>query len=192
MTTASTTASAPNDPLLQDWQDQLGALRERARSLVIPLTHVERVRTPAAGAWSVDQVLEHLTTFNGLYVVVMQRALTVQATRASSSHSAWKPTFMGRMLVKASDPSSTRRMPSPRRSRPGPIVGAHALARFEESVSNICTLMRSADGVDLRSVRFPSPFTALVRLNLGDGFAICVTHTARHVAQIERTIDAIR
>ncbi len=80
------TAQPVNDPLLQGWQTSLASLRDQTHALVSPLTQVDRARTPAAGAWSVDQILEHLAISNQLYVVVMQRALTVQANRATSRH----------------------------------------------------------------------------------------------------------
>lgn len=180
-----------NDSLLLDWRSTLGSLRDQTIALVTPLSQVERAHTPAAGAWSVDQILEHVAISNGLYLTVMQRALTVQANRVSSPHAAWKPTLLGRMLRKSVDPSSTRRVPSPRKSRPGPTVGSQVLPRYSQAIDDLCTLVTGADGVDLRAVRFPSPFTSLVRLNLGDGFAICAAHTARHVGQIERTIERV-
>lgn len=180
-----------NDPMLIEWQAALTSLRDHTHALIEPLTQVDRARTPAAGAWSVDQILEHIAISNQLYVVVMQRALTVQANRATSTHPAWKHTLLGGLLRRAVDPSSQRKLRSPRRSRPGPTVRAQVLPRFTESVDGLRQLMQDADGVDLRAVRFPSPFAALLRLNLGDGFAICVAHTARHIRQIERTIDAV-
>ena len=180
-----------NDPLLLDWRSSLGSLRERTLSLVTPLTQVERARTPAAGAWSVDMILEHVAITNALYATVMQRALTVQANRVTSQHPAWKPTLFGRMLRRSVDPSSTRKLPSPRRSRPGPTVGSQVLPRYTQAIEDLCTLMTGADGVDLRAVRFPSPFASMVRLNLGDGFTICVAHTARHLGQIERTVEQV-
>ncbi len=184
-------AQTANDPLLADWQIALTSLRDQTRALVDPLTQVDRARTPAAGAWSVDQILEHLSIANRLYVVVMQRALTVQANRATSRHPAWKPTMIGSLLRRAVDPSAQRKLPAPRRARPGPTVRAHVLTRFTDGVDDLRQLMQDADGVDLRAVRFPSPFASILRLNLGDGFAICVAHTARHVKQIERTIERV-
>ena len=186
-----TAAQASNDQLLADWQSELTALRDRTHDLVSPLTQVDRARTPAPGAWSVDQILEHLAISNGLYAVVMQPALTVHANRATSGHPVWKPTVLGRLLRRAVDPSARRKLPSPRRARPGPTVRAQVLTRFIESVDGLRQLMQDADGVNLRAVRFPSPFTPLVRLNLGDGFAICVAHTARHLGQIMRTIERV-
>jgi hypothetical protein len=39
-------------------------------------------------------------------------------------------------------------------------------------------------------VRFGSPVTALIRLNLGDGFLILVAHAERHFGQIDRAVAA--
>ena len=100
--------------------------------------------------------------------------------------------MMGKLLRRAVDPKSARRIRSPRRSRPGPDVRSDVLARFSAGLTTLDGLMTRAAGADLNAVRFASPLASIVRLNLGDGFAICTAHTARHTAQIERTIDAVR
>ena len=185
------TAQTLNDPMLVDWLAALTLLRDQTHDLVTSLTQMDRARTPAAGAWSVDQILEHLAISNQLYVVVMQRALTMQANRVTSRHPVWKPTLIGGLLRRAVDPAAPRKLRSAKRLRPGPTVRAHVLSRFTESVDGLRRLMQDADGVDLRAVRFPSPFASIIHLNLGDGFAICVAHTARHIKQIERTIERV-
>lgn len=188
----------PADPQLADWHTRLMDIHDRSIALVQPLSAGARTRAPSDGAWSVDQVLEHLAIANELYALVMQRALTVQATRATASHRAWKPTFVGGLLRRALEPTSARRLRSPQRARPVATTtmkttaqsGAPLLARYSDSVTSLASLMNDADGVDLRAVRFPSPFASFLRLNLGDGFIVCVTHMARHLQQIERTIKA--
>jgi hypothetical protein len=41
-------------------------------------------------------------------------------------------------------------------------------------------------------VRFRSPVTALLRLNLGDGFLILISHAERHFGQIDRVLSGRR
>lgn len=183
-----------HDELLARWRGELEALRTRVEALVAPLTPLERRQTPAPRAWNVDQVLEHLTIANGLYAAAMAAALDSGAASTSGADAAapWKPTMVGKLLRRAVDPRSARRTRSPRRSRPGPDVRSDVLARFTAGLTQLDGLMARAAGTDLNAVRFASPLAAIVRLNLGDGFAICTAHTARHTAQIERTIDAVR
>ena len=41
-----------------------------------------------------------------------------------------------------------------------------------------------------RRLRFTSPYSALVRPNLGDAFLVLVTHAERHLDQIDRQASA--
>ena len=175
-------------PHLQQWRDALAGTRSRAASLVLPLTSAHRARSPAAGAWSVDRILEHMAAANALYAASMKKALAAHPVRASHDAGEWKPTWLGRLLRTAVDPQSQRKLPAPRRIVPGPTVHAGVLERFVSGIDDLTGLMEMAAGADLRRVRFASPLARLIKLNLGDGFAICVAHTARHTDQIARTI----
>lgn len=181
------------DSHVAEWRASLVATRARATALVAPLTPAERSRPPAPGAWTVDQILEHLTVANALYAASMKEALagharTGHARAAASTPAAWKPTWLGRLLRNSVDPSSTRKLPAPKRIVPGPMVGGGVLERFVGSVDDLVALLDQSEGADLRRLRFTSPLSRFVRLNLGDGFAVCAAHVARHTNQIERTI----
>jgi hypothetical protein len=177
---------APGSTHLTEWRTSLASTRARALSLVTPLTPAERSTSPAPGAWSVDQVLEHLAVANALYVGSMRAALAAQGNGGAAGE--WKPTFLGRLLRNSVDPSSQRKLPAPRRIVPGPTVQPGVLERFVASVDDLEALLQQAKGRDLRRIRFMSPLARFLRLNLGDGFAICAAHVARHTNQIERTI----
>ena len=176
----------PRSPHVTEWHRSLASTRARALSLVDPLTPAERGASPAPGAWSVDQILEHLAVSNALYVQSMRVALAAHAKGGSAGE--WKPTWLGRLLRNSVDPSSQRKLPAPKRIVPGPTVQPGVLERFVSSVDDLDALLEQSEDLDLRRVRFMSPLARFLRLNLGDGFAICVAHIARHTNQIERTI----
>jgi hypothetical protein len=177
---------------LTEWRASLASTRARATTLVEPLSAADREKAPAHGAWSVDQILEHLATTNTLYAASMKGALASYDRSVAPPPSDWKPTWIGRMLRNAVDPQSQRKLPAPQRVVPGPTVHSGVLERFVGSVDELSALLDASEGLDLRRVRFRSPLLRFLRLNLGDGFAICVAHTARHANQIERTIARLR
>jgi hypothetical protein len=170
-----------------EWRASLASTRARALSLVTPLSAAERTQAPAPGAWSVDQILEHLAVANALHATSMTEAMTSYG-RHDASADAWKPTWLGRMLRNAVDPSARRKLSAPKRIVPGPAVSAGVLQRFVASLDELDVLLQTSEAFDLRRVRFTSPLARFLGLNLGDGFAICVAHVARHTDQIERTI----
>jgi hypothetical protein len=49
-------------------------------------------------------------------------------------------------------------------------------------------LLMRAEPLPWNRIRFGSPVFALLRLNLGDGCLILVTHAERHFAQIDRVL----
>ena len=175
---------------LREWRDALTAMRSRVAQTVLPLTPAERSKAPASGAWTVDQVLEHLAITNALYAASMKAAIASQAGSAPSSGGEWKPTWIGGMLRNAVAPSAQRKLKSPKRSKPGPKPSPLVLERFVEGLDELTALAEQAEAVDLRRVRFASPLLGIIKLNLGDGFAICAAHVERHANQIARTIAA--
>ncbi|MES2523648.1 MAG: DinB family protein [Gemmatimonadota bacterium] len=174
-----------------EWSAALAGIRARAGRLVAPLSPAERQRTPRAEAWSVDQILEHLVISNNGYAESMARAIDAAATRGGSAK-AWKPTFVGRILRQSVDPSSTRRLRSPKKSRPWPAIAPGVLDRFIGSVDALEQLLHRSREAGAASQRFSSPLAPIIRLNVGDGFAVCVAHARRHLLQIERTITDVQ
>lgn len=192
-TDMNTDGSNCTDPYA-DWSGALAAVRIRAQALIASLDAAQRGRAPRRDAWSVDQVLEHLVISNSVYATSMARAIDGSASAGVPSRNGtrWKPTLIGRLLRKAVDPSSTRRLRSPRRARPGPTVAPGALERFIGSIERLEQLIDRARDARAANARYPSPLAALIRLNVGDGFAVCVAHSRRHLLQVERTISAVR
>ena len=174
---------------LREWRDALAALRTRVAQTVLPLTPAVRSRTPASGGWSVDQIIEHLAITNALYAASMRSAMA-SAHGASSGNGEWTPSWIGGMLRNSVAPSAQRKLKSPRRSKPGPQPSPLVLERFVEGIDELVALAEQAEALDLKRVRFASPLLGIIRLNLGDGFAICVAHVERHANQIARTIAA--
>ncbi|HYW31448.1 MAG TPA: DinB family protein [Gemmatimonas sp.] len=179
----------------EDWGSGFAAIHARAQSLISPLGADELTRAPRHDAWSVEQILEHLTISNSAYAASMTRAIdgSAHSSRSvSSSSKPWKPTLVGRLLRRSMDPSSTRKLPAPGRSRPGRSVAPGSLDRFVASNEQLARLLERAQVAHAANERFASPLAALIRLNVGDGFTICVAHSQRHLQQIERTISAVR
>lgn len=180
--------SAPfRDPLLASLAPRLAALVPRTRAVVAGLTPAQLVQAPPGGGWSVAQVLEHLCRGNEEYFVPMAASIA-SARRRGRAPRPHRSSFFGGLLLRAVAESNPRRLPTTRKMTPLAVRTGVAEA-FLATLARADALAREADGADLRE-RLWSPI-APVPLNLGDAFAVLVTHAERHLAQAERTRRAI-
>jgi hypothetical protein len=164
----------------------------RTEAIVSPLTPEQRSRPSESGGWSVDQVLEHLVISNASYLTRMRRLVDRhQDDPVRPGTPPWEPTFVGRLLVRSLDPSSVRRLPAPKVSRPSAVVRPGVLERFIDGMREAMSLAQRAESLDLNALRMSSPFARVLKLNLGDAFAIIVVHARRHLRQIENLIPQV-
>lgn len=175
------------DPLLQALAPRLAALEPRARVVVAGLTAAQMATRPPGGGWSVGQVFEHLARGNEAYFPPMAAAIA-NARRLGPGGRPHRRSVFGGLLLRAIEPGNGVRLPTTRRMTPLE-VREDVVAAFLATLARIEQLAREADGADLR-VGLWSPI-APVRLNLGDAFAVLVTHAERHLGQAERVRRAI-
>lgn len=175
--------------LLDDLQRRAADGETRLRALVEPLSTAQLRWNPAPGAWSVGQVLEHLTVSADGYLPRL-RALLERAPARRGPDAAWKPTFVGGLLLRSLAPSSTRRVPAPRAWRVVAEPPVDAPARYLAAHGELRGLLRQAgdSGADVARLRIASPVSRLLRLNVGDALATLVVHAERHLGQIERAV----
>ena len=138
---------------------------------------------PPAGGWSIGQVLEHLIIAADSYLGPMQRAIA-SAAPASIADPVWRPSLLGGLL--ASSLRAPRRLPAPRAYAPPLHPRADVLEVFRARLRDTAALLERARRLEWGRIRLGSPITGLIRLNLGDCFAINVAHARRHHGQIER------
>ena len=177
------------NPHLARWDAQLSTCVTYAHSATLSLPGSTLAQRPSWGGWSVAEVFEHLCVTDGLYEAPLRALIAAERARSAPRQSEmWTPTIWGRLLLWALNPSNTRKTKAPPafqpRTEPRPRVVDAWLAQVE------CTraLMQDADGLDLRAMKLSSPAAKIIRLNLGDAFAVTAVHAERHMAQVRRTI----
>jgi hypothetical protein len=161
-------------------------LVRRARALAGEVSDQALRRPPPDGGWSAAQVFEHLVVANESYLVILRR-VAASSPRPAAPDAAWRPSFVGGVLVRSF--TSPRRMPAPRIYRP-PEPRPNVIAAFAQGVEEMVGLMNRLAGADWRRVRTASPVTRWIRLNLGDCFPIIVRHAERHFRQIDRVLSS--
>ncbi len=178
--------ATPSDEFLDRIRSSTASVGRDVTSLADGLTAQQLGWTPPDGGWSIGQVLEHLVVAGQLYVDRMSDA--VESAKRGPSRNAtplWKPSFVGKYLIRALSPDRRgKRLPAPKVFKPGPSPRANVHAAFVRHQAELVDLADRAAGLDLARIKTSSPVSRLIRINLGDAFAIVATHAERHLEQI--------
>lgn len=137
------------------------------------------------GGWSVREVLEHVALTNEGYLPPMTR-LADELARSPCAAAPWRPTFVGKWLVRSLE--MTIKLPAPRTIRPGPSPRLEVLGSVLGTHHAVCRLAQRIAHTDWRSARMVSPFNSLVRPNFGDAVLAVLRHSERHAEQIEALV----
>lgn len=170
---------------VNEWRARAARLLQRTVRLPDDPARLHVV--PADGGWSAAQILEHLVLSNGSYLTVM-RQRTERAALTEGADCSWRPSLAGRML--AWSMTSRRRFPAPRGWVPDVTPRPHVVEAWIAELRELDALLDRAVPVPWNRIRFHSPVSMVLRLNLGDGFLVLVSHAERHFAQIDRTLAA--
>lgn len=183
-------------PLLQrDLHQQLRtealSLHQRVATLARGLDPEQLVRRPSVPGWSVGEVLEHLCVADEAYAKPLATALHRAHIDAGAALREWRPSFMGRIIVKALE--SPKPVRAPRRIRPGTVPRNGVVEDFLTRDARLLHRMDDAASIDWNDAKLAPPVIPLpvVKLNVGDVFRIHVVHVRRHLAQMERVAKEV-
>jgi hypothetical protein len=183
-----TAPRAALSPLLEGYLEQLRAIRRDAAALTDGLGAAQLAWRPGPGRWSIAEVVQHLNLAGRPYLDAVAHALSDARARGLSDRGDWRPTLLGGLMTWSFEPPPRIRMPAPRifRGAEGapPPDGGSALETWRRLHLEIEERIREAAGLDLRRARVVSPVTRLVRMNVGDAFAMLLAHERRHLWQI--------
>ena len=160
------------------------AATAKAQDLLADLSAAQLAWSPPSGGWGIAQVLEHLVVAADSYLDVMRPAITKAPKTSSAAESEWRGKLGGRLLVWSL--RNPRKLPAPKVYQVGPVARANVFAEFLSRQSAVGDLFQATREVEWRRVTLLSPVSSLLRLNLGDAFGILVSHTTRHLGQMER------
>ena len=193
MTAAEPAAAPAPTPPLQGFMDQLAFIRRETAELTGGITAARFNWVPAPGRWSVGQVVNHLVIADASYLDRLEPLLADARARGLRDRGDYKPSLVGGLFVKSMEPPPRRRFKAPaiyRPADPGPALDhEREMARWLALHDRIDALIRAAEGLDLRRIRFVSPVSRLVRMNAGDAINLVLTHKRRHLHQLRKVTE---
>ena len=156
----------------------------RAERLARELSREQLNWSPAPGAWSIGQCLEHLRIGNEVYLPAISNSLDgrqpspVQEVILSAISRWFIHNYIG--------PSVGTRAKAPRKIRPAAALEPSVLDAFLRTNQMARELIHRASAYDVNRIRFKNPFVPLLRFTVGTGLEIVSQHESRHLLQAER------
>lgn len=160
---------------LRDW----GRLQDIATQILTSLTHEQWTSLPPKEWWTAAQAIQHLVMSAGPYIDAFKAMEVPEGSRP------WKPTFVGKMLVRYAGPNPPFMVPAPKSLDPSTESDEQVLSPFLAQFDPVRSAFESFRGKDLNH-KFRSPVAEIVKLNLGDAVLLIVGHTERHLRQAVR------
>jgi uncharacterized damage-inducible protein DinB len=148
------------------------------------------VRASGAG-WSIADIIEHLSLTERRVTRALDGMLpkSDDATKADEDGASAAQPFVPFSLDAYVEQARDKKFEAPEFIRPRGVPLDESLAHLKESRAAL-EAMRPRFEIADHSAQFPHP--AFGMLNLGQWLAFIGFHEARHLAQIERTIEAMK
>jgi len=170
----------------------LSEVNAKAKSLCEGLSGDQLAWRPKAGGWSIAENLIHLCITTQTFLPAVDHALAESLRRQLTGGGPFRLGLYGRMLVRYVEPPPLIRLPAPKPLRPlSSIPPERALEDFFRCQAAMQLRMKTAEGINLTGLRFPSPLASYVKMNLLEFFSVFNGHSRRHLWQgtnVRRTI----
>lgn len=172
--------------------DGIDETRGRLVNRVAGLSRAQENFRPAADAWTIAEIVEHVSIIEGQ--LVRLTALLLKQAEASSGAPARVGVESGEAapivdLRAILERAAKEKYQSPEMARPrGDATVADSLAKLRETRASILALRPRFEAADLSQVKYPHPVFG--PLDLYQWLAFIGIHEDRHLRQIERLMSA--
>ena len=163
-------------------------IRRRIVARVERIAEEQRSFRPAEGAWSVAEIVEHLSITEGNMVRLVSKLLGKIESEADESSVA--PQSMSPFsLDDYVEQISTVKLEAPEAIRPVGVPLGDSLARLAETRATLNALRSRVEACDGTRAHYPHPFFG--PLDLYQWLAFIGMHEQRHFNQMERLLDGM-
>ncbi len=177
----------------------LNQLQADVRQMILDATHLKAtdpgilLQEPAAGKWSVIQVLEHLNSYGDYYLLAIERSLEQNKPAIEFFKPGWMGDYFTKLMKPRENGTIPHKMQAPKDHRPTKYPDAFpVLTTFLEQQHYLLELLEKAKAKNIGSIRTPISISKLVKLKVGDVFRFLIAHEQRHFIQIENTLAAVQ
>jgi DinB superfamily len=151
-------------------------------------------QAPAAGKWSVAQVLEHLNIYSRYYISAIEDRLHLNQSGPDMFFKpGWPGNYFTKLMKPAENKTITKKMKAPKNAVPAAIPDTEAmLAECLQHQHHLLNLLQIAKNVNMNYIRIPISLNKYIKMKLGDTFRFLIAHDQRHFLQIENILAALK
>lgn len=175
---------------LQERLEQFTEAKREVEDLLAGLTEEQFNWKPGEKSWSVGDCIEHLRIFGAKMAQDINKALTVAEKKGWRSEGPFKYGPIGNWFVRSVGDQGDevkRKFPAPASYSPS---SSHSLDELKKSFidlqDQLAECVQKSNGMDLAKIKIPSPALPILRLSLGQWFALLTSHQKRHFNQARR------
>lgn len=170
------------------------SVRQRREVVELMEAHGEDVwaARPGDGGWSATQHLAHLVTVNERYLGRLEEVVAeARSAGGPSADGPYRHPWFARWFVRYLDAPPKRRLKTLKAMIPGEDPSRDEMGRaFGAGQDRLGEAIRGSEGLDLGRVRFSSPYSVFVRLSLGTGLELLLSHNRRHIWHMRRLLGS--
>jgi hypothetical protein len=180
----------PSQPLLAragDLSEAMLSIDMEAERLCAGLSEEQLAWNPLPGKWSIAQNLAHLRTTTEVFLPAVDAAIEKSRRLQAHSQGPFRLRLRGRFLVSQMESRTLFKLRAPGKLKPRLLESSMLeLEHFLEAQAAMRLRLQAAEGLDLTALRFPSPLTKCIRVNLLEFFSAFNAHSRRHLRQAHR------
>ena len=186
MATATSTKAAL-DPQLAEIQQELEEATARLRRFVEACSDEAWARKPSAKGWSPAECIIHLNMTSEMALPILRDAIRQARTQNRVSAGPYRLDFVGRLLLRFTEPPYPMRGPSPASFVPSGVEPeAAVLAMFEALQRELLAVVEAANGLALTRIKIAWPVYVRLKYNMFSSLKMIPAHQRRHVWQAEQ------
>ena len=170
----------------QELESQIVACTRDAKRLFEEHDETRLTRRPGEQSWSAAECLVHLNLTAAAATPLLEEAVADLRARGATTENPSRMDLMGGLLRWFLEPGRFRARTAAGFVPPPAVPFGEVLPEFRRRNDRLIEVLRSAEGLDLRTRRVTSPFDARVGYNAYAMFRVLETHERRHLRQAER------
>ena len=176
----------------------LNQLQADTRKVILEAHYLKTIdpgillQEPAAGKWSVIQILEHLNSYGNYYLVAIEKSLKQDKPAIDLFKPGWLGNYFTKLMKPGEEGAIVHKMQSPKDHRPQRQPDAFpVLNTFFEQQHYFLELLELDKTKNIGGIRMPISISRFIKLKVGDVFRFLIAHEQRHFVQIENTLAAV-
>lgn len=175
---------------MKNWTGELEELSKKFKKDFAGLSREELNWTPNPGAWSIAQILEHLTRVNHSYFSVFEKLQSGKYKLPFIAKIGFLVSFFGNAIKRSVQPTNPKKMKTFGLWQPQLTDSSEAcLAEFLKSQEKLKVYIKASEELIIRKQVISSPANRNIVYRLETAFDIIVLHQERHYQQALGLLD---